>query len=98
MAAIARLEHVTFTFPGASTPALRDVSLEIGPAEVILVLGSSGSGKSTLLKAITGLVPHHPRRYVRRPGDWWTSSTPAARDPRISAASAWCSRTPRARR
>ncbi len=59
MAAIARLEHVTFTFPGASAPALRDVTMEIGPAEVILVLGSSGSGKSTLLKAITGLVPHH---------------------------------------
>jgi energy-coupling factor transport system ATP-binding protein len=59
MAAIARLEHVTYTFPGGTTPALHDVSLEIGPAEVILVLGSSGSGKSTLLKAITGLVPHH---------------------------------------
>jgi energy-coupling factor transporter ATP-binding protein EcfA2 len=58
MAAIARLDRVTYTYPGAPTPALRDVTLEIGPAEVILVLGGSGSGKSTLLRALNGLVPH----------------------------------------
>jgi energy-coupling factor transporter ATP-binding protein EcfA2 len=58
MAAIATLAHVTYTYPGASKPALDDVSLAIDPAEVILVLGGSGSGKSTLLRAINGLVPH----------------------------------------
>ncbi len=58
MAAIATLAHVTYTYPGASKPALDDVSLAIGPAEVILLLGGSGSGKSTLLRAINGLVPH----------------------------------------
>jgi energy-coupling factor transport system ATP-binding protein len=58
MTSIARLEHVTYTYPGAGSPALRDVSLAIDPAEVILVLGGSGSGKSTLLRALDGLVPH----------------------------------------
>jgi energy-coupling factor transport system ATP-binding protein len=58
MTSIARLEHVTYTYPGAPHAALCDVSLAIEPAEVILVLGGSGSGKSTLLRALNGLVPH----------------------------------------
>ena len=58
MTSIARLEHLTYTYPGASRPALRDVSLTVEPAEVILVLGGSGCGKSTLLRALNGLVPH----------------------------------------
>ena len=58
MAVIARLERVTYTYPGADRPALRDVSLAFKPAEVVLVVGGSGSGKSTLLRALAGLVPH----------------------------------------
>ncbi len=58
MTSIACLDHVTYTYPGAAAPALRDVCLTIEPAEVILVLGGSGSGKSTLLRALNGLVPH----------------------------------------
>ena len=58
MTSIARLDRVTYTYPGAPRPALRGVSLAIEPAEVILVLGGSGSGKSTLLRALNGLVPH----------------------------------------
>jgi energy-coupling factor transport system ATP-binding protein len=55
---IARIERLTYTYPGATSPALRDVSLAVEPAEVILVLGGSGCGKSTLLRALNGLVPH----------------------------------------
>jgi len=58
VATLARLSDVTYWYPGRGQPALRDVSLEIGPAEVILVVGSSGSGKSTLLRCLNGLVPH----------------------------------------
>ena len=51
-------DRVTYTYPGAPAPALRDVSLTIAPGELVVVAGSSGSGKSTLLRAISGLVPH----------------------------------------
>ena len=52
------LEQVTYTYPGAATPALADVTLEVAPGELIVLAGGSGSGKSTLLRAANGLVPH----------------------------------------
>jgi energy-coupling factor transport system ATP-binding protein len=52
------LDEVTYTYPDAAAPALSDVSLEIGPGELVVVAGASGSGKSTLLRAASGLVPH----------------------------------------
>jgi energy-coupling factor transport system ATP-binding protein len=51
-------EHLTYTYPGAAEPALKDVSLQLPEGELILVIGPSGSGKSTLLRCINGLVPH----------------------------------------
>ena len=53
-----RFDHVTITYPGATSPTLRDVSLELLEGELVLVVGRTGSGKSTLLQAINGLVPH----------------------------------------
>ena len=47
--------HVTFTYPGADAPALRDVSFAIPAGCKTALLGESGSGKSTILRLIQGL-------------------------------------------
>jgi ATP-binding cassette subfamily B protein len=50
-----RFEHVSFTYPGASTPALRDVSLHLQPGQSLALVGENGSGKTTLIKLLTRL-------------------------------------------
>jgi energy-coupling factor transporter ATP-binding protein EcfA2 len=52
------VEALTFRYRRASEPAIRDLSLTVGPGEVLLVAGPSGCGKSTLIRAINGLIPH----------------------------------------
>lgn len=46
---------LTFTYPGASTPAIEDVSLSLGRGEVVALVGENGSGKTTLAKVLSGL-------------------------------------------
>jgi energy-coupling factor transporter ATP-binding protein EcfA2 len=51
-------DHLTYSYPGASGPALTDVTLHVAEGEFVLVAGPSGAGKSTLLRCLNGLVPH----------------------------------------
>ncbi len=45
-------EHVSFRYPGSSSEALKEVSFETRPNELIAVLGMTGSGKSTIMNLI----------------------------------------------
>jgi ATP-binding cassette subfamily B protein len=58
------VDHVRFTYPGTSRPALDDVSLEIGEGEVIALVGENGSGKTTLAKIVAGLYPPQAGRVM----------------------------------
>ena len=43
---------------------LRDINLEVAPAERIVICGPSGSGKSTLIRCINGLEEHQQGKIV----------------------------------
>ncbi len=51
-------ESVTITYPDATEPVVRDLTMNLDEGELVLVVGRTGSGKSTILRAINGLVPH----------------------------------------
>jgi iron(III) transport system ATP-binding protein len=46
---------LTKTYPGASVPALKAVSLDVAPGTFLVLLGPSGSGKTTLLRCLAGI-------------------------------------------
>lgn len=48
-------DHVTFTYPDAEEPILKDVSFETHPGEITAIIGRTGCGKSSVLKLIPRL-------------------------------------------
>lgn len=45
-------KDVTFSYPGAEEPAIRNISFSVRPGETTAIIGGTGSGKSTLINLI----------------------------------------------
>lgn len=62
------VEDVTFSYPGASSPSLKGVSLSVRRGEVTALVGANGSGKTTLTRILAGLL-------LPTEGNvWWTGA------------------------
>jgi branched-chain amino acid transport system ATP-binding protein len=48
------ISGLTAGYDGA--PVVRDVSIRVGPGEVVAMLGANGAGKTTILRAVSGIV------------------------------------------
>jgi ATP-binding cassette subfamily C protein len=51
------LENVSYTYPSATQPAIRNASLTVARGESVGIIGETGAGKSTLVDVILGLLP-----------------------------------------
>lgn len=77
------LEHLTFSYPGQTRPALDDLTLTIPEGAVTVLCGESGSGKSTLLRQLkTCLTPHGETSGTVRFGDALLKDIPFAEQAR----------------
>jgi len=55
---IIEAKNLTYTYPGATKPSIKDVSLTIEKGEFVILTGPSGCGKTTLCRCFNGLIPH----------------------------------------
>ena len=51
-----RLDRVSKTYPGSSSPAIEELSLEIAEGEIVVLVGPSGCGKTTTMRMINRLI------------------------------------------
>ena len=56
--AVIETRDLTYTYPGATKPSLKDVSITIESGEFVILTGPSGCGKTTLCRCFNGLIPH----------------------------------------
>lgn len=54
-----RFENVSFTYPDTGIQAIKNVSFEVKPGEVLAIIGKTGSGKSTLANLLMRMYDVH---------------------------------------
>ncbi len=55
---IIEAKNLTYTYPGGTEPAIKNVSLTIEKGDFVILTGPSGCGKTTLCRCFNGLIPH----------------------------------------
>jgi energy-coupling factor transporter ATPase len=50
--------NLTYSYPSATKPSIKDVSVKINKGDFVILTGPSGCGKTTLCRCFNGLVPH----------------------------------------
>ena len=55
-AAVVNVENVSYTYPESSSPAIKNLNLQINAGETLAIVGPSGAGKSTLADLILGVL------------------------------------------
>ncbi len=56
LSGVIEFRNVSYTFPGARSPIIRDLSIKIPAGQKVAVVGRMGSGKSTFARLAAGLI------------------------------------------
>ena len=54
---VLHIQDLTFTYPDAAQPSLRDISFDMQQGQILGIIGGTGSGKSSLVQVLLGLYP-----------------------------------------
>ena len=81
-----QVSHLTFTYPDAAQPSLRDISFGMKEGQILGIIGGTGSGKSSLVQVLLGLYQldsgtvtlYHDGRSPRNLSEWrsWMAYVP----------------------
>ena len=68
--------HVTFTYPGAEEPVLKDLSFRMEAGKHYAFVGENGAGKTTIIKLMTGLYDQYEGEILVNGRDLSTYTVP----------------------
>ena len=54
---VLQVSHLSFTYPDAAQPSLRNLSFAMQQGQILGIIGGTGSGKSSLVQVLLGLYP-----------------------------------------